>query len=94
MISNWYDYDMKNLSEKFNNKGVGGKRVEIPKEDDTIYTEFELEMEKKQEKEKKKENIKETKLFPEPISFKKLIGPSFVILTLGLGDTLSGIKMV
>ena len=41
-----------------------------------------------------KENIKETKLFPEPISFKKLIGPSFVILTLGLGDTLSGIKMV
>jgi len=31
---------MKNLSEKFNNKGVGGKRVEIPKEDDTIYTEF------------------------------------------------------
>ena len=30
--------------------------------------------------------MKETKLFPEPISFKKLIGPSFVILALGLGS--------
>jgi len=30
--------------------------------------------------------MKELKLFPEPISFKKLIGPSFVILALGLGS--------
>ena len=30
--------------------------------------------------------MKETKLFPEPISLKKLIGPSFVILALGLGS--------
>lgn len=30
--------------------------------------------------------MKETKLFPEPISFKKLIGPSFIILALGLGS--------
>ncbi|MFH1233398.1 MAG: Nramp family divalent metal transporter [Patescibacteria group bacterium] len=30
--------------------------------------------------------MKETKPFPEPISFKKLIGPSFVILALGLGS--------
>ena len=30
--------------------------------------------------------MKETKLFPEPISIKKLIGPSFVILALGLGS--------
>lgn len=29
---------------------------------------------------------KETKLFPEPVSLKKLIGPSFVILALGLGS--------
>jgi len=29
---------------------------------------------------------KEKKLFPEPVSFKKLIGPSFVILALGLGS--------
>jgi len=31
-------------------------------------------------------NMKETKPFPEPISFKKLIGPSFIILALGLGS--------
>jgi hypothetical protein len=30
--------------------------------------------------------MKELKPFPEPISFKKLIGPSFVILALGLGS--------
>ncbi len=30
--------------------------------------------------------MKETKLFPEPVSLKKLIGPSFVILALGLGS--------
>jgi hypothetical protein len=30
--------------------------------------------------------MKEKKLFPEPISMKKLIGPSFVILALGLGS--------
>ncbi len=30
--------------------------------------------------------MKELKLFPEPISFKKLIGPSFIILALGLGS--------
>ncbi len=30
--------------------------------------------------------MKEVKLFPEPISLKKLIGPSFVILALGLGS--------
>ena len=30
--------------------------------------------------------MKETKLFPKPVSFKKLIGPSFVILALGLGS--------
>jgi hypothetical protein len=30
--------------------------------------------------------MKETKLFPEPISFRKLIGPSFIILALGLGS--------
>lgn len=30
--------------------------------------------------------MKETKLFPEPVSIKKLIGPSFVILALGLGS--------
>ena len=30
--------------------------------------------------------MKETKLFPQPISFKKLIGPSFIILALGLGS--------
>jgi len=30
--------------------------------------------------------MKETRLFPEPISLKKLIGPSFVILALGLGS--------
>ena len=30
--------------------------------------------------------MKETKLFPEPISLKKLIGPSFIILALGLGS--------
>lgn len=30
--------------------------------------------------------MKELKLFPKPISFKKLIGPSFVILALGLGS--------
>lgn len=30
--------------------------------------------------------MKETKPFPEPISFKKLIGPSFIILALGLGS--------
>lgn len=30
--------------------------------------------------------MKETKLFPNPISFKKLIGPSFIILALGLGS--------
>lgn len=29
---------------------------------------------------------KETKLFPEAVSFKKLIGPSFIILALGLGS--------
>ena len=29
---------------------------------------------------------KETKMFPEPVSIKKLIGPSFVILALGLGS--------
>ena len=30
--------------------------------------------------------MKEIKLFPEPVSLKKLIGPSFVILALGLGS--------
>jgi hypothetical protein len=30
--------------------------------------------------------MKEIKLFPEPISLKKLIGPSFIILALGLGS--------
>ena len=30
--------------------------------------------------------MKEIKMFPEPVSFKKLIGPSFVILALGLGS--------
>jgi hypothetical protein len=30
--------------------------------------------------------MKELKLFPEPVSLKKLIGPSFVILALGLGS--------
>lgn len=30
--------------------------------------------------------MKETKSFPEPISIKKLIGPSFIILALGLGS--------
>jgi hypothetical protein len=30
--------------------------------------------------------MKETKLFPEPVSLKKLIGPSFIILALGLGS--------
>lgn len=30
--------------------------------------------------------MRETKLFPEPISLKKLIGPSFIILALGLGS--------
>ena len=30
--------------------------------------------------------MKETKLFPEPVSLRKLIGPSFVILALGLGS--------
>ena len=30
--------------------------------------------------------MKEIKIFPEPISLKKLIGPSFVILALGLGS--------
>lgn len=30
--------------------------------------------------------MKEVKLFPEPVSIKKLIGPSFVILALGLGS--------
>jgi hypothetical protein len=30
--------------------------------------------------------MKETKPFPKPISFKKLIGPSFIILALGLGS--------
>ena len=30
--------------------------------------------------------MKETKLFPKPVSLKKLIGPSFVILALGLGS--------
>ncbi|MFA6353414.1 MAG: Nramp family divalent metal transporter [Candidatus Paceibacterota bacterium] len=30
--------------------------------------------------------MKEKKLFPEPVSLKKLIGPSFVILALGLGS--------
>ncbi|MFA5778061.1 MAG: Nramp family divalent metal transporter [Candidatus Paceibacterota bacterium] len=30
--------------------------------------------------------MKEIKLFPEPISFRKLIGPSFIILALGLGS--------
>lgn len=30
--------------------------------------------------------MKETKLFPKAISFKKLIGPSFIILALGLGS--------
>lgn len=28
--------------------------------------------------------MKETKLFPEPVSLKKLIGPSFIILALAL----------
>ena len=32
------------------------------------------------------EQKRETKLFPEPVSLKKLIGPSFVILALGLGS--------
>ncbi|MFA6274249.1 MAG: Nramp family divalent metal transporter, partial [Candidatus Paceibacterota bacterium] len=30
--------------------------------------------------------MKETKLFPEPVKLRKLIGPSFVILALGLGS--------
>src|SRR3989339_918094 len=30
--------------------------------------------------------MKETKPFPEPVSLKKLIGPSFIILALGLGS--------